>query len=136
MNNRGSEFSREDLSILPNPSHFFRTGQPIHIYYEVYNLFLSNDAGTTDYRIEYSLVPKEQGGSQIVNFIRNVVLNDEQDYGITTSFAAQGSERDESQFLRIDHAIERPGLYELKLKVTDMTARRSAEKSVLLQIVR
>jgi hypothetical protein len=40
------KFIRGDLEVLPLPSHTFDPGQPVYLYYEVYNLFRDEDGQT------------------------------------------------------------------------------------------
>ena len=51
---QAGKFQKGDLRVVPLPSKIFAKGQPVYLYYEVYNL--SRDAfGQTRYRVEYRL---------------------------------------------------------------------------------
>ena len=48
------KFIRDELEVLPLPSHTFAPEQPVYLYYEVYNLF-RDDTGQTHYRVDYAV---------------------------------------------------------------------------------
>ena len=47
---RGSKFTKGKIEVVPNPSLFYMPGQPVFVYYEVYNL-VKDEYGATKYRI-------------------------------------------------------------------------------------
>jgi len=124
----------EKLGIIPNPPRFYRTNQPIHIYYEIYNLFLNDFPGNTDYTVEYNIEYIGEDKYSIVDYVRRLIVNEKQDLGVTTIFTSSGREKDESSSLRIDHTLTKEGPYQLTLKVTDNLAHNTVEKSVMLRL--
>ncbi|KPK95938.1 hypothetical protein AMJ80_02785 [bacterium SM23_31] len=125
---------RDNLKIEPNPRRVYLMNQPVYIYYEIYNLFLDAIPGNSNYTVETSLEHLEGDQPSITEFVRRLILNEKQDFGVTTKFTRQGSDRDETSFLRLDHNLTKPGPYQLTLKVTDNAAEKSVEKSVLLRL--
>ncbi|KPK90827.1 hypothetical protein AMJ80_07980, partial [bacterium SM23_31] len=83
---------------------------------------------------EYSIQYIGEDKYSVVDYIRRLIVNDKQELGVTTIFTRRGIDRDESSFLRLDHNLTKPGPYQLNLKVTDNTARKTVEKSVLLRL--
>jgi len=128
--------ARENLSIIPNPHRAFLLEQSIYIYYEIYNLLLDDFPGNSDYTVEYKLRLLEEDRPWIVDFVRKLVVNEKQDQGVTSKFTTRGAKRNESQFIRIDHSIKKPGPYELQVKITDNLSGKSVEKSVTLQLLK
>ena len=126
--------SSDNLDITPNPLRFYRINQPLYIYYEIYNLFLSDFPGNTDYTVEYNMDYIGEEKYSIVDFVRRLIVNEKQELGISTIFTRSGRDRDESSFLRIDHSLTKPGPYQLTLKVTDNIAHKTVEKSVVLRL--
>ena len=45
---------------MPNPSLFYMPGQPVFVYYEVYNL-AKDEFGATRYRVSYELHSLNKG---------------------------------------------------------------------------
>ena len=128
------KITRDNLDIEPNPRRYFYKEQPIFIYYEIYNLLLNGLPGATDYTIEYSLQYLEDDFPWITDFVRNLVLNDERELGVTTKFINRGSEDEEALFLRVDHNLSKTGPYRLTLTITDNIAAKSVQKSALLRL--
>jgi len=126
--------TREKLDIIPNPARFYRADQTIYIHYEIYNLFLSDFPGNTDYTVEYNIEYIGEDKYSLVDYVRRLIVNEKQDFGVTTKFTNRGREKDESSFLRIYHSLTKEGSYQLTLKVTDNIAHKSVEKSVVLRL--
>ncbi|KPK95937.1 hypothetical protein AMJ80_02780 [bacterium SM23_31] len=126
--------TRENLEITPNPPRFYRANQPIYIYYEIYNLLLNDIPGNTDYTVEYNIDYIGEDKYSIVDYVRNLIVNEKQELGVTTIFTRSGIDRDETSFLRLDHNLTKPGPYRLTLKVTDNIAKNSVEKYVRLRL--
>jgi GWxTD domain-containing protein len=125
--------TRDDLIITPSPHRYYRISQSLYIYYEIYNLFQNMETGRTSFILEYSLQSLEDQ-SIIKNFVRLLTLNDQIDQGVVISFQYNGDNPDENQFLRIDHNLNKPGVYLLKLKITDLLSGKSVEKSTDLRL--
>ncbi|MFC1553088.1 tetratricopeptide repeat protein [candidate division KSB1 bacterium] len=128
--------AKENLGVTPNPTRTFRLDQPLFIYYEIYNLFLNAEPGNSDFSIEYNIRYMQEDRPWLVDFVRNLVLNSEQDFGVTTSVSNRGRNKDEFQFIRIDHNIEKPGQYLLQIKVTDNISKKEVEKTVNFSFVK
>ncbi|KPK92701.1 hypothetical protein AMJ80_06410 [bacterium SM23_31] len=126
--------TRENLFITPNPHRAYLLEQPIYIYYEIYNLLLDDIPGNSDYTVEYKLRLLEKDRPWIVDFVRKLVVNEKQDQGVASKFTARGSKPNESQFIRFDHSIKKPGPYELQVKITDNISGSTVEKLVILQL--
>ncbi|MFC1476997.1 GWxTD domain-containing protein [candidate division KSB1 bacterium] len=125
---------RDNLTIKPTPHRFYRVGQPIFIYYEVYNIVLDETTNRSDFTVEYTMHRLTEDRSAMQDFVKLLTLNLRQEIGVATMFRFQGNEYEESQFLKIDHNITEPGPYELTLSVTDNTSGEVCEKSTILFI--
>ena len=129
-----ADITRDNLTIEPVPSRFYRAAQPVFIYYEIYNLFLDSDPGNSDYTVEYSIQYAGEETYSIMEYIRSVFVNERLYEGITTKFTTRGTRREEHSFLRIDHTLEKPGPYLLTLKITDNIAKSITEKSTVFRL--
>jgi len=67
--------TRDNLNITPNPPRFYRANQPIYIYYEIYNLFMNDIPGNTDYTVEYSIQYIGEDKYSVVDYIRRLIVN-------------------------------------------------------------
>ena len=128
------DFNRGEFEIVPNLERRFAPSDPVHLYYEIYNL-KRGETGATSFEIESEiiLIKKKEGGiKKVFGFFggggskKSVSLKDErisQD-----EFSAEQVSFDVSKLAE--------GEYELRLKVTDRVANQTAEKSVVLKLER
>lgn len=128
------DFNRGEFEIVPNLERRFAPSDPVHLYYEIYNL-KRGETGATSFEIESEiiLIKKKEGGiKKVFGFLggggskKSVSLKDErisQD-----EFSAEQVSFDVSKLAE--------GEYELRLKVTDRVANQTAEKSVVLKLER
>ncbi len=63
---------RGKISILPNPTHIFAHGQPLFIYYELYNMKL-NSSGTN--KFQQKLILEKENKNSFVDNTVNSLLN-------------------------------------------------------------
>jgi len=91
--------------------------------------------GASRYTVEYSLHYVEEKNLKMEDFVKSLIVNNEQNLGVVTKFTNIGTKAQEDQILRIEHRVEKPGPYLLTLVVTDEYAHLIAEKSILLRLV-
>ncbi|GAB5517889.1 MAG: hypothetical protein RhofKO_01400 [Rhodothermales bacterium] len=125
-------FQRDGLVIEPAPWGVYRTGQPIYVYFEAYNLS-QNPQGTTRYETEAVIVPKpdDKGLDRLIRRAFGRKQND----GVSVSFQDQGTSSDQGRFLALSAAGEEPGTYLLILRVTDLLTETTVEsrRTILLE---
>ncbi|MFC1554266.1 GWxTD domain-containing protein [candidate division KSB1 bacterium] len=130
----GAPVSRENIELTLNPRRFFFTGEPIFIYYEVYNLFIEGSPGKNSLTVEYSI---QFAGEKQYSFgekLKSLFNRTPKYKEVTTNFTISGSRQEEKLFLRIDHDLIRPGPYSLTLKITDNNSGNVTEKSTIFTL--
>ena len=109
----------------------FGVPQPIHVYFEMYNL--ERDAGgSTRYEIEAILVKPPKKGLE--RLIRRAFKGRVQD-GVSVRFENEGATEEESQRLILDTLDQEAGTYLLVVRVRDQVRGRTVEsrRTILLE---
>ncbi len=106
---------REHLKIIPNPSGIFGLSEPFFVYYEIYNLRFDS-YGRTMYSLEFSLA-----AGQEKNFFRKMgrLFGGRSGRMISTAVKQSGAESTVKEYMNFDLSKAGPGVYTLRLKVTD-----------------
>ncbi|MFC1728784.1 GWxTD domain-containing protein [candidate division KSB1 bacterium] len=129
-----SPVSRDNISFYVSPTHGFRTGQSMNLYFEIYNLFLSPEDGRSRYRIDYTIYPSFRKDQGMTGFLKKMVGLSEKEEGQAISFEYGSARLDENVLQIIDLNISKPGEYRLTVQVTDLSTGESVNKSTLLRI--
>ncbi len=115
---------RRGVSITPAPWSVFSTEQPIYLYFEIYNLDMS-DQGRTDYEMEAVLMPRDP--SKGLKRIVNKIIGGRE--GVSVSLPGSGSTTNDGHYLILDAANQDTGLYTLTLRVTDNVTGKAVERA-------
>jgi hypothetical protein len=113
---------RNRLSITPAPWSVFGSEQPIHLYFELYDLGL-NSAGRSDYEVEATLRPKEASGGIAGLF----GIGGSKD-GVSVRFDGGGASSDDHQSLILDATDQPRGLYHLVVRIKDRVSGKTVQK--------
>ncbi|MEM1054176.1 MAG: GWxTD domain-containing protein [Bacteroidota bacterium] len=116
---------RGDFAIQPSPWGVYDVGDPVAVYFEVYNLNL--DSGLASYEIEARLVPKDQSRG-IGRLFKRIFGGRER--GVATEFPVEVSTSDDRQYVLLDASGQEPGFYTLTLRVRDTATGDRAEREV------
>lgn len=117
-----SDVVRNNLSITPAPWSVFGDRQPIHLYFELYDLGL-NGAGRTDYEVEATLRPKEKKGG--IGGLFGIGGSKD---GVSVRFDGGGISSTDHQSLILDATDQPRGLYHLVVKIRDRVSGKTAQK--------
>ena len=122
------------VEVVALPSRTYKAGQPIVIYYEVYDLH-RDELGRTQYRVDYRITPK-QGKLSGVRVLRAIgrLLGIEEKAVVTISYHHAGNAADEYNYLEIDPGDSQPGACEIAVTVTDLNTGQRAEKTAMFFI--
>ena len=122
------------VEVISLPSRTYKTGQPVVIYYEVYDLKI-DDFGQTKYRVDYRITPQEGklSGVQVLRALGRL-LGIEEKAVVTISYERTGTGSDEYNYLEIDPGESKPGRYEIAVTITDLNGEQTAEKTVIFFI--
>lgn len=119
------KFIRDGLRIMPMASLMFRRNQPMHVYFEIYNLTRGEDYGDTEYEVEHAIRVGGRGGGSILGSVGRILGGSGRSVGIGQ---VVGGIRDmERQRFVINTANLQSGEYTLIITVNDL---KSGEKVV------
>ncbi|MGA7305321.1 MAG: tetratricopeptide repeat protein [Rhodothermales bacterium] len=113
---------RNNLSITPAPWSVFGSRQPIYLYFELYDLGLSQ-AGRSDYEVEATLRPKEEKGG-----IAGLFGIGGHKEGVSVRFDGGGISSTDHQSLILDATDQPRGLYHLVVKIKDRVSDKTVQK--------
>ena len=128
---RGSKFTKGEIEVVPNPSLFYFAGQPVFVYYEVYNL-KKDEFGRTDYRVSYELHSLNRGnvGVRILKALGRLVGINEQAEVVTVEYSHEGNKANDYGYVELDMSKTDPGHQLLIVKVSDEIADSHATSAV------
>ena len=132
---RGSKFTKGEIEVVPNPSLFYFAGQPVFVYYEVYNL-KEDEFGATKYRVSYELHSLNKGNLVVrtLKALGRLVGIDRKAEVVTVEYAHEGDNADEYGYLELDMSKTDPGHQLLIVRVTDEIVGSQASSAVSFAI--
>ncbi|MBT4136638.1 MAG: hypothetical protein HOE48_01925, partial [Candidatus Latescibacteria bacterium] len=117
------KFVKGDVQVVPLPSKMFLKGQPVYVYYEVYNL-TRDTFGQTKYRVDYVLKGKGAStvGARILGGLGKLLGQAPLADGVTISYEHSGEAHWEPIYVGLDvTSVDKPEV-ELTVMVTDLNA--------------
>ncbi|MFC1513382.1 GWxTD domain-containing protein [candidate division KSB1 bacterium] len=130
---------RDNLNVVGNPQHSFAIGNPIEIYYEVYNLFVAGENSENHYKIEYNL--QYRNVDVDIHLLNNRLLENKP-FSVTSpdqvwvSGEIRGVGNTDYNIMEIQNDIEYKGLYMLTIRITDQVSGETTQKSTPIRIFR
>lgn len=128
-----SNINRSKVSISPNFTYSFKTGQDLYLYYEIYNLILDQNQ-LSDYTVSYKiskLKEKQKGLSKVFDLFKR----DQPDKTIVeTSYNYQGNRSRENNYRILQLKDYEPGNYELYVKVEDHNGAKKQSQHISFMI--
>ena len=118
--------SRSDFKIMPNPLRYYRIGQAIVIYFEIYNL-ARDQAGETHFRIEYRIGKDFQSSSSIKKLLTNIGVM-KRSGEVTAGYEYSGNTDSELQYQSIVLDPNMIGKIIINLRATDLVTGAEAER--------
>ena len=120
-------FLKEDIAVVPLASRAYLPGQPVFIYYEIYNL-KRDEFGTTRYRVSYEVrsLEKKSIGARILRGLGKLMGKREEEGVITIEYEQTGVDSDERGYLELDMSGSEPGAQLLKVQVGDENSGENA----------
>jgi len=113
---------RKDLRIISNLDNRYFVGEPIWLYFEIYNL-KKDDNGRTLYTMKQTIREKRSGGllAGLKGIMKSESLKE-----ISISYDGAGVYSDENRILTIDASDLEPGEYSISMEVTDRISGKAA----------
>jgi len=125
-------FQREQLGILSSLDNRYFVGEPIWLYFEIYNLELGAD-GKTSYSIR-QIISEKRTRNLLGAFKDAVTGKDLQE--VITTYEGGSINTDENRILRVDVSELREGAYTLAIEIEDLISGRTAGASEEIVIYR
>jgi GWxTD domain-containing protein len=127
------DYLRHGLRVVPHAGRYFALGEPISIYYEIYNLKTSDTPFKSNWEMQYTVnkVPPSKNQIQRLGRWFTSVLGggDEEREIISVRTEYEGNQTDEYQFLELRPEKLETGEYLLTVSIRDLTSEESAAKS-------
>jgi GWxTD domain-containing protein len=113
-------FKKGDIDVVPMASKAYRAGEPIFIYYEIYNL-TKDEFGATKYRISYEVrsLARKAIGASILRGLGTLIGKRAEGGVIKIEYEHLGTEPSEQAYLELDMSNTAPGRHLLKVNVAD-----------------
>ncbi len=125
----GQDSVLNDVSIIPNPTKEFSRKEPVHVYFEIYNLS-KDQQGETHFEIEYKLTllkKKKSVFKKIFGF-----LGGGKKKSISIKEARTGKKETSLEYRSFVVSNLETGEYELTVDVKDLASGSAVEKSIAL----
>ncbi len=124
-------FVRNGLQIEPNPARIYQRTDPVHFYYEIYNL--TRDAsGRTSYQVEMEVKTRDRPQHifwRILKGIDRLVRRTDRDQSVLMVFENEGTLSDEYSYTSIDTGASPTGAYEMTIRVKDLHSGQVATRT-------
>ncbi len=124
-------FIRNGLEIVPNPARLYQRTDPVHFYYEIYNLNL-DDNGRSSYQVELEVKNKDRPRNlfwRVLQGIDRLVRRVDSDQSVLMVFENEGNRPDEYSYTSIDTGATPTGAYEMTLRVRDLHSGQTAVRT-------
>ena len=124
-------FIRNGLEIVPNPARLYQRTDPVHFYYEIYNLTL-DESGRSSYQVELEVKNKDRPRNLFWRFLKGIdrlVRRVDSDQSVLMVFENEGNRPDEYSFTSIDTGATPTGAYEMTLRVRDLHSGQTATRT-------
>ncbi len=129
------KFIRDELEVLPLPSHTFAPEQPVYLYYKVYNLF-RDDTGQTHYRVDYAVRGSKNASARLIEGIGTLLGISEKQEGVQVSYEHRGNTETEPVYIALNVAAKPGQKVTIGVTVTDLIrpGKPTATKDVWVAI--
>lgn len=130
------KFTKGDLKVVPNPTRSYMRGQPVYLYYEIYNL--KRDAfGRTKYRVIYEVhsADKKPVVVQALQGLGKLLGRSQEESAITIAYEHTGDQVDDHGYVSLDLTQAEVGNQVVTVTVVDENANVTAisTTTVLIQ---
>lgn len=118
-------FTRDDLRIISSLDNRYFVGEPVWLYFEIYNLEKS-PGGKTSYTIKQTVTQKKPGG--LLASIKSAFGGDDLQE-VETSYSGGSIYSDENRILSVHLSELEPGDYTISIEIIDDISGHSARGS-------
>jgi GWxTD domain-containing protein len=129
-------YTKDGLDVIPMLENKFSLGNPVYVYYEVYNLLAGAD-GWRRFRVDSRIETLQEKSGTVAGAIRGLgrlLGMVDQRTVITSSFESGSMNETEKLYHSVEMTAARPGRYELTIQVSDRLSGQSVERHVPFEI--
>jgi GWxTD domain-containing protein len=119
-------FVRGKLAIVTSPSRTFRSGDPVFVYFEIYNLS-RDDFGSTRYEVSFSVGIKEN--------LTQVRIRKQDGESVAVQYAQSGTETKVADYVELNIGKVKAGRYVMHMNVTDLNRGESSSRECVFRVV-
>lgn len=127
-----TRWTRKSFDVIPAPTRQFRKGQPLFIYYEIYNL-LRDEFGQTRFQVSYEVQAQTSEGKIKIPFLAKLRKQSGESVGF--EFEQTGTAETENDFLEIQLAEAKPGQYEVRMTIQDLNAGTETARQAAFTVI-
>jgi hypothetical protein len=127
------DVKRNKISISPNFTYSFLSGQDLFLYYEIYNLE-KNENQKTNYRVSHIVRSLEKSRSIVSSFLTRVGIKKQIFSEVVTTFTYKGDQRNENHYRIVQLTDYPPGHYTMTVQVEDLVKNQTNERTIPFQI--
>lgn len=120
---------RDGLAIKPAPWSVFNHEQPIYLFFEIYNLAMTD--GRSDYEVDAQLRTKDTS-TGIARLARNIFGGG--DTGVSSQYEVQREGPDDTQSVSLDASNLEPGFYTITVQIRDRVSGRTVDQTTDLYL--
>ncbi|NOZ60275.1 MAG: GWxTD domain-containing protein [Calditrichaeota bacterium] len=124
--------TRSDFDIFPNPTHKFTKGEPVAVYFEIYQLASGND-GKCRYRIEYRVGEDISSASIFVRALMRLGVK-KNPGTVTTSYEYSSNKSRVVHYQYLTLSQKSAARQKLTITVTDLVSGKKDSQSISLEI--
>ena len=124
-------FIRNGLEIVPNPARLYQRTDPVHFYYEIYNLAL-DESGRSSYQVDLEVKHKDRPRNlfwRVLKGIDRLVRRSDSEQSVLMVFENEGNRPDEYSYTSIDTGATPTGAYEMTVRVKDLHSGQTAART-------
>lgn len=126
------KFVKNGLYIVPMASRSFRRVQPVHVYFEIYNLTRGEEFGDTEYEVEHAVRVGTGATGNIFGTVGRILGGSGRRVGI--SRVMEGIRAAEFQNFRLDTSTMSAGEYTLIITVKDLKSDQRVTRERVFRI--
>ncbi len=125
-------FSKNGLKVLPMPTRLYKRGQPVFLYYEIYNL-RRDEFGMTNYTVEYMIRSGKPPG--VISRLFRAFQGGEKDERVAVAQEQLGTQETQPSYIELDLSEVVPGEVVLTVTVEDLNSGETVSREAKFEIM-
>lgn len=133
---KSGPFVRSGFQVTPSPGRMFYRGQPVFLYFEIYNL-TRDRAGQTHYEVAYAVQDANRSPLLVraLSGLGRLLAGGETEGVVTVRYEQKGRRDQEGGYVEIDVSKSGLGEREVQVGVKDLNSGAEVSKSARFSVV-